>query len=35
VLTGSTAGSEVGRYPFVPSQVVPSIADLIEGLRAA
>ena len=35
VLTGSTAASEVGRYPFVPSQVVPSIADLIEDLRPA
>jgi NagD protein len=35
VLTGSTAASEVGRHPFVPSQVVPSIADLIEGLRPA
>lgn len=33
VLTGSTAREEVDRYPFRPSQVVDSIADLIADLR--
>ncbi len=33
VLTGSTAGSEVDRYPYRPSRVVTSIADLIADLR--
>lgn len=32
VLTGSTAREEVDRYPFRPSQIVESIADLIDGL---
>jgi NagD protein len=30
VLTGSTTASEVGRYPFRPSHVLNSIADVIE-----
>ncbi|MFY0407189.1 HAD-IIA family hydrolase [Solicola sp. PLA-1-18] len=29
VLTGSTAASEVERYPFRPDRVVPSIADVV------
>ena len=29
VLTGVTQAHEVERYPYLPSQVVPSIADLI------
>jgi NagD protein len=29
VLTGVTQAHEVDRYPYRPSQVVPSIADLI------
>ena len=32
VLTGVTSAAEVDRYPYVPSQVVDSIADLIEHL---
>jgi NagD protein len=32
VLTGSTAREDVDRYPYRPSQIVASIADLIEGL---
>ncbi len=32
VLTGSTAADEVGRYPFRPSLVVDSVADLAEQL---
>ena len=35
VLTGSTAAADVDRYPFRPSQIADSIADLIEGLRPA
>jgi NagD protein len=30
VLTGSTRAEEVDRYPFRPSRVLPSIADVIE-----
>ncbi len=30
VLTGSTSIEDVGRYPFRPSRVLPSIADAIE-----
>ena len=30
VLTGSTSEEEVERFPFRPSRVVPSVADLIE-----
>jgi NagD protein len=30
VLTGVTAAEDVDRYPYVPSQVVASVADLIE-----
>ena len=33
VLTGSTARNEIDRYPFRPSQVVDSIADLINDLQ--
>jgi NagD protein len=33
VLTGSTAGAEVDRYPYRPSRIVDSIADLVDGLR--
>jgi NagD protein len=33
VLTGSTAAADVARYPFGPSQVVDSIADLVDDLR--
>ncbi len=32
VLTGSTAAGDVDRYPFRPSQIVASIADLVDGL---
>ncbi len=32
VLTGSTSADEVGRYPFRPSLVVDSVADLVEQL---
>jgi NagD protein len=32
VLTGVTTAEEVNRYPYLPSQVVPSIADLIDYL---
>ena len=30
VLSGVTQADEVDRFPYVPSTVVPSIADLIE-----
>jgi NagD protein len=30
VLTGSTRGEDVGRFPFRPSSVVASVADLVE-----
>ena len=33
VLTGSTAREEVDRYPFVPSKVVDSIADLVDEVE--
>jgi NagD protein len=33
VLTGSTSAGEVERYPYRPSQVVDSVADLAEQLR--
>ena len=33
VLTGSTAREEVDRFPFRPSQIVGSIADLIDDLH--
>lgn len=33
VLTGSTAAGDVDRYPFRPSQIADSIADLVDGLR--
>jgi NagD protein len=32
VLTGSTAAADVDRYPFRPSRVVDSIADLVDDL---
>ena len=32
VLTGVTSAAEVDRYPYLPSQVVASVADLIEYL---
>jgi NagD protein len=32
VLTGVTHANEVDRYPYVPSQVVASIADLINHI---
>jgi NagD protein len=32
VLTGTTAAAEVDRFPFRPSRVVASIADLLEEL---
>lgn len=32
VLTGHTARDQVGRFPFVPSRVVDSVADLLEEL---
>lgn len=32
VLTGHTARDQVGRFPFVPSRVVDSVADLLEDL---
>jgi NagD protein len=32
VLTGSTAAADVDRFPFRPSRIAESIADLIEGL---
>ena len=32
VLTGSTRAADVDRFPFRPSRVVDSVADLIEGL---
>jgi len=35
VLTGSTAGVDVDRYPFRPSRVVESIADLVNDLRSS
>jgi NagD protein len=34
VLTGVTRKDEVGRFPFRPHRVVPSIADLIELIDA-
>ena len=34
VLTGSTAAGEVERYPYRPSLVAPSVADLVAALRA-
>jgi NagD protein len=30
VLTGSTRPEEVDRFPYRPSRVVPSIADLVD-----
>jgi NagD protein len=33
VLTGSTAREQVDRFPFRPSQIVESIADLIDDLH--
>jgi NagD protein len=33
VLTGSTSESEIGRFPYRPSKVVPSVAELIDELR--
>ena len=33
VLTGSTAAGEVGRYPYQPSRIAGSVADLIDDLR--
>jgi NagD protein len=33
VLTGSTAAADVDRYPFRPSQIADSIADLVDDLR--
>jgi 5'-nucleotidase len=32
VLTGITAANEIDRYPFRPTRVVPSIADLLDDL---
>ncbi len=34
VLTGSTAAADVDRYPFRPSQIADSIADLVDDLRS-
>jgi 5'-nucleotidase len=33
VLTGVTTADEVDRYPYVPTEVVPSIADLISYIQ--
>jgi len=33
VLTGSTSAGDVERYPYRPSQVVGSVADLVDDLR--
>ena len=33
VLTGSTAAGDVDRFPYQPSRIVDSIADLIDDLR--
>jgi NagD protein len=33
VLTGSTAAADVDRFPFVPSQIAGSVADLVAELR--
>jgi hypothetical protein len=33
VLTVSTAAADVDRFPFVPSQIAGSVADLVAGLR--
>jgi NagD protein len=30
VLTGSTSREDVQRFPYRPSHIVPSVADLIE-----
>ena len=30
VLTGSTRASDVGRFPFRPSRILDSIADVVE-----
>jgi NagD protein len=32
VLTGLTARGDIGRYPFRPSRIVDSIADLISEI---
>jgi len=32
VLTGLTAEADIDRYPFRPSRVVNSIADLVEEI---
>jgi 5'-nucleotidase len=32
VLTGSTHRDETGRYPYRPSRIVESIADLVDEL---
>jgi len=33
VLTGLTSPDEVERYPYQPSRVVESVADLLDGLK--
>jgi len=32
VLTGSTRVGDVDRFPFRPSRIVDSVADLVDGL---
>jgi NagD protein len=34
VLSGSTNRADIARYPYRPSRVVDSVADLVEGLEA-
>ena len=33
VLTGSTAAADVDRFPFLPSRIADSVADLIDELQ--
>jgi NagD protein len=35
VLTGSTRPDDIGRFPFRPTHVVDSVADLIERVGTA
>jgi NagD protein len=35
VTTGSTSREEVERFPYRPTQVVDSIADLVEAVQPA
>jgi NagD protein len=34
VLTGSTGGEDVGRFPYLPTKVVDSVADLVDLVTA-